>query len=80
MAQWPKDGDAAPGQNLDATLFGRFPKTQNEFGPQTSRIGSYMKLTFQPYVERRKRTPFVAWASVLPKTTPGPRVGLELEL
>jgi hypothetical protein len=29
--------------------------TPNEFGPETSAIGSYMKFSFHPYKERPKR-------------------------
>jgi hypothetical protein len=73
MAQRTKNGDAAPGQILDADLFRRFPLTQKEFGPQTNAIGFLMKLSFQPYVNRRKRSPDASWASVLLLAGPGGR-------
>jgi hypothetical protein len=39
-----------------------------------------MKFFFQPYIERPKPTPYATWASVLLRTAPGLRTGLELEL
>ena len=38
-----------------------------------------MKLSFHPYKERPKRTPYATWASFLVRATPGLRDGLELE-
>jgi len=38
-----------------------------------------MKLAFQPYMDRRKWTPYVAWASNLMQTAPGLRGGLEVD-
>jgi hypothetical protein len=73
-------GDAAPWQILDVNLFRRFPLTQDEFWHETSSIGSSMKLFFQPYIKRPKPTLYATWASVLLRTAPGLRTGLELEL
>jgi hypothetical protein len=73
-------GDAAPWQILDVNLFQRFPLTQNEFWHATSAIGSSMKFCFQPYIKRPKPTPYATRASVLLRTAPGFRTGLELEL
>jgi hypothetical protein len=39
-----------------------------------------MKFCFQPYIERPKPTPYATWASILLRTAPGLRTGLELEL
>jgi hypothetical protein len=39
-----------------------------------------MTFCFQPYIERPKPTPYATWASVLLRTAPGLRTGLELEL
>ena len=39
-----------------------------------------MKLSFHPYKERPKRTPYATWASFLVRAAPGLRDGLELEL
>jgi hypothetical protein len=73
-------GDAAPWQILDINLFRRFPLTQDEFWHETGVIGSSVKLCFQPYIERPKRTLYATWTSVLLRTTPVLRTGLELEL
>jgi hypothetical protein len=72
--------DAAPWQILDVKLFRRFPLTQDKVWHETGAIGSSMKLCFQPYIERPKLTPYATWASVLLRTAPGLRTGLELEL
>jgi hypothetical protein len=73
-------GDTAPWQILDVNLFRRFLLTQDEFWHDTRAIGSSMKFCFQPYIERTKPSPYATWASVLLRTTPGLRTGLELEL
>jgi hypothetical protein len=73
-------GDAAPWQILDVNLFRRFPLTQDEFWHETGAIGSSMKLCFQPYIEYPKPTPYATLASILLRTAPGLRTGLELEL
>jgi hypothetical protein len=51
-----------------------------EFCHETGAIRSSMKLCFQPYIERRKPTPYATWASVLLRTAPGLRTERELEL
>jgi hypothetical protein len=61
-------------------LFQRFLLTQDEFWHETGAIGSSMKLCFQPHLERPNLTPYATWASVLLRTAPGLRTGLELEL
>ena len=76
----PKDGGAAPWQILDVTLFRLFPLTPNEFWPETASIGSFLKLSFHPYKELPKRTPYETRASFLVRAAPGLRGGLELEL
>ena len=65
MAQRLKNGDAIPRQILDVILFRRLPLTPDEFGPETSAIGSVLKLSFQPYQVRPNPTPYETWASVL---------------
>jgi hypothetical protein len=67
-------------QILDVNLFRRFPLTRDEFWHKTGAIGSSIKFCFQPYIERPKPTPYATWASVLLRTAPGLRTGLELEL
>jgi hypothetical protein len=71
---------AALWQILDVNLFRRFPLTRDEFWHKTSAIGRFMKFCFQPHIERPKPTPYATWASVLLRTAPGLRTGLELEL
>jgi hypothetical protein len=61
-------------------LFRQFPLTRDELWHKTAAIGSFMKFCFQPYIERPKLTPYATWASVLLRTAPGLRTGLELEL
>jgi hypothetical protein len=39
-----------------------------------------MKLSFHPYVDHRKQSPNVSWASILLQTGPGARDGLELDM
>ena len=73
-------GDATPWQILDVNLFRRFPLTQDDFRHETGAIGSSMKFRFQPYKERPKPTSYATWASILVRTAPGLRTGLELEL
>jgi hypothetical protein len=73
-------GDAAPWQVLDVNLFRRFPLTPDEFWHETSAIVSFMKLCFQPNIERPKPTLYATWASVLLRTAPGLRTGPELKL
>jgi hypothetical protein len=71
---------AALWQILDVNLFRRFPLTRDEFWHKTGDIRRFMKFFFQPYIERPKLTPYATWASVLLRTAPGLRTGLELEL
>jgi hypothetical protein len=49
---------------LDVHFFRRFPSTQILFLHETGAIGSSIKLSFQPYKERPKRTPYESVASV----------------
>jgi hypothetical protein len=72
--------DAALWQILDVNLFRRFLLTRNEFWHDTGAIGISMKFFFQPYIERLKPTSYATWASILLRTAPGLRTGLELEL
>ena len=69
-ATGPKDGGAAPWQILDVHLFRRFLLTHKEFGHETSAIGKCVSLAFHPYVERPKRTPYVAGATKTSRTAP----------
>jgi hypothetical protein len=79
-ANSPKGICAAPWQILDVNLFRRFPLTHDGFWHETGAIGSSIKLCFQPYIERPKLTLHATWASILLRTAPGLRTGLELEL
>jgi len=56
------------------------PSTPKEFGPETGAIGSSLKLSFHPYKERPKRTPYATCASFLVRAAPVLRGELELEL
>src|SRR5581483_10067175 len=76
----PKTSVAAPWQILDVILFRRFPSTPSEFWHETTWVGKLISLSFQRYIERPKRSPYVAWASVLMRPTPAVRTRLEVEL
>ena len=76
----PKDGGAAQRQILDIKFLGRFPSTPDEFGPETSSIGSVLKLYFYPYKERPNLTPYTTWAAVLVRPIPGVRNQHEIDL
>jgi hypothetical protein len=74
-------GDASACQILDVNFFRPFMLTPNEFGPENSAIGSFVKLfLFHLYKERPKRTPYATGASFLVRAAPELRAGLELEL
>ena len=60
------------------SLYLTIPVDSNEFGPQTSAVGCSLKLSFHPYKEHPKRTPYVAWASILVRAAPALRDGLQL--
>jgi hypothetical protein len=80
---WPKahqTGDVAPWQILDVNLFWRFLLTREEFWHETSSIGRFMKLRFQPYMQHPKLTSYGTWASFFVRAAPGLRTRLELEL
>ena len=79
MAQRHKNGDVAPERILDANLFRRFPMTQKEFGPQNNATGFFMKLSFQPWVEHRKRSPGASSVFVLLLAGPGLQKRLEVD-
>ena len=81
----PKNCDAAPGQILDVNFLRQFPSTPEEFGPETSTIGSILKLSFQPYKVRPNTTPYetvasagYSWSSK--QTRARIRLGLQLGL
>ena len=76
----PKNSDAAPGQILDINFLGRFLSTPNEFGHETSAIGSVLELSFQPYKVHPNPTPNATWASVLVQAVLGIRNGLEVDV
>ena len=80
MARRPKNGDATLRQIMDVILFRRFHSTPDEFGPETSAIGSVLKLSFHPYQVRPNLTPYATWASILVRAIPGVRDGLELDM
>ena len=76
----PKNCDAAPGQILDVNFLKQFPSTPEEFGPETSTIGSILKLSFQPYKVRPNPSPYATVVPVLVQTAPGLRNGLEVDI
>ena len=75
----PKNSDEAPGQILNINFLERFPSTPDEFGPETSSIGSVLELSFPPYKVRPNPSPYVTVAHVSVQTAPGLRNGLEVE-
>ena len=80
---WPKgprEGAQHPGQILSVTFQSDFPSTPNSNRPETSGIGKLMFLSFQAYVDRRKRSPYASWVSVLVSKGPAGRGRLELDL
>ena len=64
---------------MDAELFQHFLMTQKEFRHQTNTIGFLMKLSFQPWLEHRKRSSDASWASVLLLAGPGLQNRLEVD-
>ena len=77
---WPKRGGTAPFQILDVELFREFPSTPNSYGPESGGVRKVMKLSFQPYKDLLKRTPYVAVASFLVQTVSGIREGNEVQV
>ena len=77
---WPKRGGAAPFQILDVELFHEFLSTPNSYGPESGGVRKVMKLSFQPYKNLYKRTPYVAVASFLVQTVSGIREGNEVQV
>ena len=75
-----KKGVGAPWQILDADLFRRFPLILKGFCRETTWIGFLIKLSFQPYVDHRKRSPDASWVTSLKQTDPGGRDRLKIEL
>jgi hypothetical protein len=73
QAKRPKDGVAAPEHILNVNLFRQFPWILDEFGPETSVIGSSSKLSFHPYKELPNPTPYATWAPILLQVVPGIR-------
>jgi len=51
-------------------LISTIPSTPDEFEPETSAIGSVLKLSFQPYQVRPNPTLYETWASVLVRAVP----------
>ena len=77
---WPKRGGAAPFQILDVELFYEFPSTPNSYGPESGGVRKVMKLSFQPYKDLLKQTPYVAMASFLVQTISRIREGNEIQV
>ena len=65
---------------MDVPLFQRFLLIPHEFLPEIGAIGRSFKLSFHPYKERMKRTPYATWEFFLVRAISGLRDGLELEL
>ena len=61
-------------------MFHEFLLTLNIYGLESGGVGKAMKLSFQPYKERLKRTPYVAVASFLVQTVSGIREGNEVQV
>ena len=76
MAQWPKWGAQHRGQILSANFQRVLLSSPNSNRPKTGGIGKLMFLSFQGYVVLQKRSPFVAWATILVQTAPGGQGGL----
>ena len=77
---WPKRGGAAPWQILDVDLFCELLSTPNFYGPESDGVRKVMKLSFQPYKDILKRTPYVAVASFLVQIVFGIREGNEIQV
>ena len=76
----PKDGVAAPWHILDAVLWPWFLLIPNRFWRETTWIGFLIKLSFQPYMDRRKRSLDTFWVTSLRQTGSGGRGRLEIML
>ena len=70
--------DATLRQFLDVILFQRFPLTPDEFGLETSAIGSVLKLSFHPYQVSPNPSPYATVAPILVQTALGLRNRLEV--
>ena len=73
MGHRPKRGGATSWQILDIELFCKFPSTPSRYGDESSGFGKVMKLSFEPYKEHPKGTPYVTVASFLVQTVSGIR-------
>ena len=74
----PKEGVAAPWQIMDANLFRRFPLISKRFWCETTWIDFLIKLSFHPYVDRRKQSPDASWVTSLRQTQTWVALGLHL--
>ena len=61
-------------------MFHKFLLTPNSYVPESGGVGKVMKLSFQPYKDLLKRTPYVAVASFLVQTVSGIREGNEVQV
>ena len=63
-------------QILVVLLFQKFPSTPSKSGRDSSCIGKLISLAFSAYLERPKRSPYVAWASIFVRPLPAVRTSL----
>ena len=61
-------------------MFHEFLSTPNIYGPESGGVRKDMKLSFHPYKDLLKRTPYVAVASFLVQTVSGIREGNEVQV
>jgi hypothetical protein len=64
-----KTGVANFCQILDVILLRRFLSALGIFLRGTSEVGKLISLAFQRYLERKKRSPYVTWASIFVRST-----------
>ena len=63
-------------QIMVVLLFRQFLSTPSESGRDSSCIGKLISLAFHAYLERPKRSPYVAWASIFVRPLPAVRTSL----
>ena len=61
-------------------MFCEFLSIPNRYGPESGGVGKVMKLSFQPYKDLLKRTPYVSVASFLVQTVSGIREVNEIQV
>ena len=61
-------------------MFCELPLTPNSYGPESGGVGNVMKLSFQPYKDLLKWTPYVVVASFLVQTVSGIRAVNEVQV